>query len=502
MSFTENSPRQDIPTMNPLAHAFRLASLCAALSFAGCMVGPDYQKPSADAGQSFANADQPEFKTQGIEGAWWKQFGDPQLIRLIELAVSNNRDLKAAEANLRQSRALFLDAGLELLPHVAAHANYTVQRRSFASLNRRNFVPRDLSLYNTGFDAFWEVDIFGRLRRNVQAREAQIESAEAERRDVLVSVVSEVARNYFELRGHQNQLAVAIRNGENQRSTVDLTQARLDAGLGTELDTSRAKAQLDTTLATIPPIDSLIHQDVHRIGVLTGQLPAALAGELLKPAPIPKIPSLVRIGKPGELLRRRPDIRSAERDLAAATANIGVATADLFPRVTFNGTLSLESQSFTGLGAGKTDAYVFGPRISWAALNLGQVYARIRAADASAEASLAQYEQTVLNALEETENALVSYNRVRARQGLLAQAAAESEAAYRLAQLRFDDGVENFLTLLDTERRLLEDQAQLAQSQTATATALVALYKALGGGWEVFGEPAADFPEAERIATP
>lgn len=484
-------------------HTRRFTVLCVALALAGCMAGPDYQKPAFNPGANFAHAKQPEFKAKDIDGAWWRQFKDPQLTHLIELAAINNRDLKAAEANLRQARALFLDAGLELLPHITTHANFTEQHRSLAALNRRNFVPRDLNLYNTGFDAVWEIDFFGRHRRNLQASEAQIETAEADRRGVLISVVAEVARNYFELRGHQNQLAVAQKNAENQLRTVELTQARLDAGLGTELDTARAKAQLNTTQATIPPIDASIHQDIHRISVLTGQLPAALEAGLLKQQPLPGLPELVAIGRPADLLRRRPDIQAAERGVAAATANIGVATADLFPRVSFNGTFSLESQSFTGIGAAGSGAYVFGPRITWAALNLGQVYARIRAADASAESSLAQYEQAVLNALEETENALVNYNRVRARQALLASAAAESESAYHLAHLRFDDGVENFLTVLDTEKRLLEDQAQLAQSQTATATTLVALYKALGGGWEAFGAPPqGDLPEVEQAFSP
>jgi multidrug efflux system outer membrane protein len=479
------SPQNEMTARHPR----RWSPVLLALSLAACAVGPDYQKPATDAGKSFENADQPEFKADGVESAWWKQFGDPKLSRLVELAVRNNWDLKTAEANLREARALFLEAGLELLPHVNAHGNYTSTRRSLDALNRRDFVPRDLKLYNVGFDAFWEVDIFGRLRRGVEAREAEIEAAEADRRDLIVSLVSEVARNYFELRGHQYQLAVARKNAENQAATLNLTRERLEAGIGTELDTARAKAQLDTTLATIPPIDSLIRQDIHRISVLTGQLPAALTAELLVPAPLPRAPELVHIGQPSDLLRRRPDIRAAERVLAGATSLIGVATADLFPRVTFVGTLALESSSFTGLGAAASEAYNFGPRITWAAFDLGQVYARIKAADARAEASLAQYEQTVLNALEETENALVIYNRARARQALLAQAADASQKAHQLAHMRFDDGVENFLTVLDAELRLLEDQRQLAQSETATATAVVALYKALGGGWEVFVPP-------------
>lgn len=481
---------------------FIRTALLLTLSLTGCAVGPDYQRPVTDTGPAFANAGEPEFKADGVEGAWWRQFRDPKLTRLIERAVRNNRDLKAAEANLREARALFLEAGLELLPHVNTHGYYTSQHRSLDSLNRRNFVPRDLKLYNVGFDTFWEVDIWGRIRRDIKAREAEIEAAEADRRDLLVSVVSEVARNYFELRGHQNQLAVARKNAENQHATLELTVARLEAGVGTEFDTARAKAQLDTTLATIPPIDSLIRQDAHRISVLTGQLPAALNTELLEPAPLPPPPELVRIGRPAELLRRRPDIRAAERNLAAATSRIGVATGDLFPKVTFVGSFNLESTSFTGLGAAGAGAYSFGPRITWAALDLGQVYARIKAADARAEASLAEYEQTVLNALEETENALVVYNRVRQRQALLAQASAESLKAYQLVHLRFDEGVENFLNVLDTERRLLEDQREYTQSETATAAALVALYKALGGGWEVFLTPEDAPRPVEQVFAP
>jgi multidrug efflux system outer membrane protein len=297
-------------------------------------------------------------------------------------------------------------------------------------------------------------------------------------------LIAEVARNYFQLRGLQNQLAVAKKNAENQTQTLEITQVRLESGRGTELDTSRAKAQLDSTRAIIPPLQSAIYQAIHRLGVLTGQRPDALIKKLEQPAPMPRIRETIHIGNPAELLRRRQDIRIAERTLAAATARIGVATADLFPRVTFVGTIALEASTLSGLGAAGSDTYSAGPRISWAALDLGRVYARIKAADASAEASLAQYEQTVLNALEETENALVDYNQQRARRALLASAAQASEKADELAHLRFKEGVSDFLTVLDTESRLLQDQDRLALSETTTATALAALYKALGGGWE------------------
>ncbi|MGX2040837.1 efflux transporter outer membrane subunit [Methylocaldum sp. MU1018] len=485
----------------PPARLRNAAPMALAAILSACAVGPDYTKPEADAGSRFANAVLPEFEPAGIEADWWKQFDDPTLSDLIDQAVKNNRDLKAAEANLRVARALYMEAGLDLLPTITSHANYTNLKRSFDAMNRRSYAPRDLELFNTGFDAFWELDIFGRIRRNIEARGAEVDAAQADRRDLLVSIIAEVARNYFELRGLQNQLQVTQKNADNQMATLELTEARLEAGRGTELDTSRAKAQLDSTLATIPPIQARIRENIHRLSVLIGQLPDTLSSRLSAPAPIPKIPEIVHIGNPADLMRRRPDIRIAERNLAAATAGIGVATADLFPRVTFNGTIALESRTLSGLGAPGSETYSVGPRISWAFLDLGRVRARIKAANARTESNLALYEQTVLTALEETENALVNYNRERARRDLLASAATASERAHQLAHLRFEDGISDFLTVLDVERRLLLDQEQLAQSQTSTATSLIAVYKALGGGWEIYEEDrntAAAVPASSR----
>jgi multidrug efflux system outer membrane protein len=483
MLSVEFRPVMQLGLMLERSRVSALALLCTA-ALSACAVGPDYETPAIDAGQGFTNANAPEFSTQAVEVAWWKLFEDKELTGLVEQTVRHNRNLQAARANLREARALYLESGLNLAPIVSSHANYTEQKRSAGALNNRSFAPRELKLYNTGFDAFWEVDFFGRVRRNVEASSDEVDAQEASLRDLGVSLIAEVARNYFELRGLQNQLATAKKNAENQAQTLEITRVRLEGGRGTELDTSRAAAQLDSTRATIPPLESAIQQAIHRLSVLTGQLPGALTGKLSQPAPMPKIPKTIQIGQPAELLRRRPDIRTAERALAAATARIGVATADLFPRVTFVGTIALEASTLSGIGAASSDTYSAGPRISWAALDLGRVYARIKAADARAEASLAQYEQTVLNALEETENALVNYNRERSRRELLSSAAKASEKAHELAHLRFAEGVSDFLTVLDAELRLLQDQDRLAQSQTATATSLAALYKALGGGWE------------------
>ncbi|WP_305906978.1 efflux transporter outer membrane subunit [Methylomarinum sp. Ch1-1] len=454
------------------------------LALVGCAVGPDYQKPKSALPASFAQAPHSEFSEQSIARKWWTLFDDSELISLVDRAVRHNYDLQRGRANLKEARALYLEAGLNLAPIITATGSYNEQKRSRGSLNNLSYAPRELKLYNVGFDAFWELDLFGRVRRNVEASNDGVEAQEASLRDLGVSLVAEVARNYFELRGLQEQLAVAENNVANQSETLTITRARVANGRGTELDTSRALAQLESTKAGIPPLQSSIQRSIHRLSVLTGQVPDALSEELSPPAPLPKLPETIQIGNPAELLRRRPDIRIAERSLAASTAQIGVATADLFPRVTFVGTIALEASTFSGLGAAGSDTYSAGPRISWAALDLGRVYARIKAADAHAEAELANYQQTVLNALEETENALINYSQERIRQNSLAAAAAASQKAHELAHIRFDEGIADFLTVLDTEARLLEDQDRLAQSNTQIATALIALYKSLGGGWE------------------
>jgi outer membrane protein, multidrug efflux system len=250
---------------------------------------------------------------------------------------------------------------------------------------------------------------------------------------------------------------------------------------------SRAEAQLNATLASIPLLETLVNRAVYRLGVLIGQQPTALVEELSQPLPLPGLPELVAIGQPADLLRRRSDIRVAERDLAAATARIGVATADLFPRITLLGSVGLEASSFLGLGKGGSDTFAIGPKIFWAAFDLGRVRTRIKVADARTEAALAQYEQSVLLALEETEDSLVDFNRAQARRDFLRTSARASEKAAELARLRYQSGVADFLTVLDAERTLLEAQRLLAESETRTATTLIAVYKALGGGWEQEG---------------
>ncbi|MBM3888649.1 MAG: efflux transporter outer membrane subunit, partial [Verrucomicrobia bacterium] len=461
-----------------------VVGLASTLALSGCAVGPNHKEPQTKVATTFANASQIKATPGETAVTWWRGFKDPKLDSLIERAVASNHDLRIASARVREARALRMAVVLDAVPTVQAGGGYT---KSLASKDATG-LPRDdrkLDLYDAGFDATWELDFFGRVRRSIEASTAEVGETEATRRDVLVSLIAEVARNYIELRGAQLELDVAHKNAANQRDTLEITEAKLSAGRATELDTSRARAQLNATLALIPPLEAAAKRSIHRLSVLTGQQPTALEPELSAPQPIPSLPPLVAIGTPEQLLRRRPDIRAAERALAAATARIGVQTADLFPRVTFNGEVTLQASDFAALAKAGADTYSFGPRISWAAFDLGRVRARINVAKANADAELAYYEKTVLTALEQTENALVEYGRSQARRAYLRTSARSAEQAVKLADDRYQSGIADFLQVLDAQRSQLSIEEQLALSETRTATALVAVYKALGGGWEV-----------------
>jgi multidrug efflux system outer membrane protein len=455
----------------------------AAAALSACAVGPNYQRPVTPVPPQFANLGQPGFNGADVEAKFWTVFNDPRLDRLVNDALAANKDLQRARANLRASRAARRLAGFDLFPTVTAAGSYTHTRESRNQLPAIISPDRTLDSADVGFDAFWELDFFGRVRRGLQAARAEEQASAASLRDVQVTVTAEVARNYFVLRGLQEQLAVATRNADNQNQTLRVTQARLEAGRGTELDSARAEAQLKTTLASIPLLESSTATTIYRLSVLTGRLPDALTADLQVAEPLRDLPSLNAVGDPATLLRRRPDIRVAERTLAASTARIGVAIGDLFPKVTFTGSVGYNAATFGGLGKTGSDTYSVGPAISWAAFDLGRVGARIKIAHAQADADLAVYEASVLGALEETEGALLTYGRAQSRRELLTQAASASERAADLARQRFQGGLTDFVNVLDAEREALIVEDSLAQSRTQTATALVAVYKALGGGW-------------------
>ena len=467
-------------------------ALLIAATLTACAVGPNYRKPETPVAQTYGAAEPALYTPEQAQVQFWKQFGDQTLDKLVDDSLNANHDLRIAVGRLAEARAARHQSLYDLGPTVTATAGHTTQQTSAVQFG----FPFTSSYYDTGFDATWELDLFGRVRREVEASSAQLQGAEASLRDAQVSVIAEVARTYFELRGEQNQLAVAQQNVENEQESFNLTDARLKAGRGTQFDTSRARAQLSTTLSTIDPLEAAVQRSIHRLGVLTGRDPNALQGLLAPVKDLPELPKSVAVGDPGALLRHRPDIRVAERQLAASNAAIGVAVGDYFPKVTFTGTFGYEGTSANALGMSSSRFYSIGPGISWAAFDLGRVHARVAGAKARTNTAVAQYEQTVLKALEETENALVTHARTRDQLVHAADAAEASAAAARLARVRYEGGIVDFLDVLDAERTQLQSEDQLAQTRTATATSLIAVYKALGGAWE--GAPFPRYTQASN----
>lgn len=463
-------------------NSFRLSLIAgAALALAACAAGPNYQAPSQPA--VHAEVDTALYDAADPAPQFWSVFADTELDALETRALAANHDLRIALANLNQARALRRETQFDYLPTVTAGAGYTKAQQSADQAPGYGRDARKSELYDGGFDAFWELDLFGRVRRENEAARANEDALVADLHAAQVSVAAEVARTYFELRGAQSRYAVAKGNADNQLGTLQYTEARLQYGRGTEFDQQRALAQLASTRSRVPDQQIAITNAMHRLAVLCGLTPDALQGELAASADLPPLPRLVSIGKPEDLLRRRPDVAGAERRLAMATADIGIATADYFPRVTFNGEAGFSVHNLSSVGDGGSDSYSFGPSISWAALDLGRVHARVQQRKAAADGALALYEQSVLRALEETSNTLVAYGQNRHKLDLLDESAQASGRAVQLARARFEAGAADFIDVLDAERSELDAEDQLAQARTQTATSLVAVYKSLGGSW-------------------
>ncbi|MEO7385948.1 MAG: efflux transporter outer membrane subunit [Gammaproteobacteria bacterium] len=463
--------------------ALRVQGLLVAGLLAGCAVGPDYRKPEPTSPENFTAAGGAGLAGGIPDSAWWRGFDDPVLDTLVERAAAANYDVRIAIANLRASRALLTGGRLELFPIITAETSKINEKQSVAV--GLPFTLDD-SYYDAGFDATWEIDLFGGVRRSVQALEADYESEEALYRDTLRSVIGEVARTYVELRGLQYRLAVARKNIKNQEETYQLTLALLEGGRGTDLDIARALAQLETTRSSVGSLQAGEIDAINRLAVLAGGPPAEFRNQLGSRQDLPQPPDLLTVADPASMIRRRPDIRAAERQLAAATARTGVAVADYFPRVSLTGSAGWRATSLSDLGSSDSERYAFGPRISWAALDMGRVRARVMASDARTEAALANWEKTVLTALGETESAMNRYSRALEAAARLRVAAQASGKAADLARLRYRNGADSFLTVLDAERRLLEAEDLLAGAETDASLSAVAVYKALGGGWETF----------------
>jgi outer membrane protein, multidrug efflux system len=449
-----------------------------------CAVGPNYHRPQTQTDAGFVNAGEQGFEQGDPVQQYWTGFADSMLNDLVQDALLHNQDLAAAAANLRAARAVRRLTGFDQFPTVTAAGEYERQLLSSQQAFGADFREREIDTAQAGFDGLWELDLFGRVRRNVEAARADVGASAATLQDARVSVIAELTRDYFVLRGLQDQLALTLRNADNQESTLKLTRNRLEAGRGNELDTSRAEAQWQTTLASIPSLETTIATTIYRLSVLTGRQPAALSERLSPVAAMPPLPALNAIGTPEQLLRRRPDVRITERRLAAATARIGVAKGDLFPKVTMMGEIGYSAATFGEFGTDGARFFSFGPSITWAAFDLGRVQARIGESKALTDAALAAYQGAVLNALEDTEGSLIAYGRAQMRRSALQLAATASDKAADLARKRFEGGLIDFLEVLDAERTALSAELLLSQSRTDAATSLVAVYKALGAGWE------------------
>ncbi|HEY7233981.1 MAG TPA: efflux transporter outer membrane subunit [Gemmatimonadaceae bacterium] len=459
----------------PVAPAYSIATAHPA-----SLVPDDSCPPDSTGG---APATSVHYSVAVARAPFWRTLGDSVLTALVEEALKANTDVRVAESRLTSTRASRRLAALDLAPTITASGTAVRQQLSIAQLPGATRQFPEQQLWDVGFDASWELDIFGRVSRNVRAQGAFVASAEHARDDVQISVAAEVARTYFELRGAQQQLAVARRNADNQRRTVALTQDRLAGGRGTAFDTERARSVLFLTLSTMPGLEAQIAQDQHRIAVLLGRTPEALPKELLVDGSLPQLPDTLNIGSPAELVRRRPDVLRAERQLAARELLVGVAKADYLPRITLGARAGYAATSFDSLSRTGTSRLLAGPIVSWPLFDLGRVKERVDLAHAEADEAQVERTATVLRALEETEVALKSYDRAHARVAILDEAVRSSARAAALAEQRFEAGLTDFLQVLDAQRTLLDAENQLALGRTSAATALVAVYKAVGGTW-------------------
>jgi len=456
----------------------------------GCAaVGPDYVPPESSAPAAWHAELRQGFSAETMDprqlAGWWTTLDDPVLTGLIEQAVTNNLDLKQAMAKVREARARRGISQAGQFPSLDGSGSASRSKSSEGGATR--------SFYSVGFDAGWEVDIFGGVRRAVEAAEADLAASREDLRDVLVTLTAEVALNYLDTRTFQTRLAVAEKNLAIQQQTFDLTQSRCQAGLSNELALQQARYNLENTRAKIPALRRGLEEAKNRLAVLTGMVPGGVHELLAETRPIPVIPPTVAVGVPAETLRQRPDIRKAERNLAAQTARIGVATADLYPKFRLAGSIGLESLKSAELFKSASETWRIGPSVSWNIFDAGAIRQNIEVQSAMQEQYLLAYEAAVLGALEEVENALTAYAEEQLRRERLVAAVDAARQAEALAQIQYNTGLLDFTTVLDAQRSLLSFEDQLAESNGTVTSNLIRLYKALGGGWSPSVTP--QFPE-------
>lgn len=461
----------------------KLAGMVLVLLLAGCAVGPDYRTPEVSAPAAWHSTMKGGLKSVSPEAAqlarWWNGLDDPQLSRLIEQAVANNLDLKLAQARLSEARARRGVSAADRFPTLNARAGANRSRSS----EEMGFGGGSIGeTWSAQFDASWELDVFGGKRRALEAADASLEASREDLRDVQVSLLAEVALNYVELRSYQARLAIALSNLATQTETWQIARWRHEAGLTTQLDEDQARLNLEQTRSQLPALQTGLEQSKNRLAVLLGRKPGELA-KLETPAAIPHIPVEVAVGIPADTLRNRPDLRRAERQLAAATAQVGVATAALYPNFSLSGTLGLQALSSANLLQASARMFSVAANAGWVLFDAGRIRQNIEVQNALQEQALIRYESAVLGALRDVENALVAYAEEQNRRVALADAVQAAQSADGLAANQYAAGLIDFQAVLDTQRSLLSLQDQLSQSEAAVTSNLARLFKALGGGW-------------------
>jgi NodT family efflux transporter outer membrane factor (OMF) lipoprotein len=500
-----------------------IAGLAGVAMQAGCTLGPDFRRPDWTSPSSWFAGQKEAVRpprsvpvAEPVDAAWWTLFRDPVLTGLEQRVAGENLDVKTAAIRLTESRAQLGVARAALFPTLNANTSYTRQQASnngiFAivpsaagatgasgasrattgGIQGRGLQPFDT--FPGGFDASWEVDLWGGVQRSVESAGATAEAANEATRAALLSSMAEVARDYIQLRGVQAQLGIAHENVRTARQSLNLTQQRAAGGVTTDLDVANASAQLRTTLAQIPSLEQQEAQAINALSLLLGQPPNALRADLQTARPVPPVPPRVPVGLPSELARRRPDIRQAEAQLHAATADIGVAEANFYPSLNLTGSFGLQSLQFSKLFNVTSKQYAVGPGLTIPIFQGGQLRSTLQLREAQQQEAAVAFQKTVLQAWHDVDNALTAYQAEQTRRDELVQAVAENRRALSLAQSRYQQGVADFLTVLDAERSLLAAQLQLADSTTTVSSNLVSLYKALGGGWEL------DMPEQQKAA--
>ena len=511
----------------PIGIAWRcLGAAVLAVTISGCKLGPNYETPDAGSPKSWFDgpkqsilqpdhAPPPSVATaEPIDPNWWSLFNDPRLTALIHRVAGENLDVKIAAVRLAESRDQLGIVQSAEYPQINGNASYLRQKASNngifvviptaagangASGNTVGGVQshglKPFDIYQGGVDASWEIDLWGRVSRSVESATASTQAAEEAQRAALLSTLAEVARDYVRLRGAQAQLQIAHDNVHIAEESLDLTRQRAAGGITTDLDVANASAQLRSTLSEIPALEQQEGQLINALSLLVGQPPNALRDDLAVPHPVPPVPPTVPVGLPSELAERRPDIRQAEAQLHAATADIGVAQADFYPKLTLNGSAGLQSLQWHTAFDLASRQYTMGPGLTIPIFEGGRLRATLHLREAQQQEAALSFQKTVLQAWHEVDDALTAYKAEQARRDELVQAVAENKRALALAQSRYQEGVSDFLDVLTAQRNLLQTQQELANATTTVSANLVALYKALGGGWEM------DLPVEQTAST-